>query len=540
MSRHPTLAVWWRMLLLWVGALLAWPSWAWEPSAALGRAVQRGQLIVGVKTDFPPFGQLDAQGVPQGLEVDLAQSLAQALGLNVRVVSVSTENRFQKLEQGDVDVLIATAADTEERRQVATAIEPNYYAGGVTVFLRPEQRAQEWSALKGQKICASQGAYFNRPMQERYLLDLAMYRSTRDALLALRDGRCVGYLYASAAVQAYLKKEEWAGYKAPLPPALVAPWAVFVARKERGTELEQRVGDVVAQWHRSGFLLERERAWGVQVNPFLEQAHQLWKQTTPGGVPLCQRDAQGQWPSACRNPAFVRSHDVSGLQSWGLWLREKLGLNLSFAYDPFDRAVFLRGLAYSFLLMAACVFTSLGCGAVAAWSVEHGRWGVGTLLRTLAVFGRMTPPLLQMYLLYFGIGTLLYAAWGIRIDAFAVAVVCLSYYTGATVMTILLDAAQHRREREPEFGLTWRNMGHVMELTAGPIKASLTNVLKQSVMASALAVPELLSATVSIIADQGNMTVMMNTFMLSFLALISFWMWAFDRLEQQLRRWSGL
>jgi polar amino acid transport system substrate-binding protein len=217
---------------------------------------------------IPPFGQLNAQAQLEGFEIDLAADIAKQLGVKLVTVNITTENRFQKLEQGDVDVLIATVGDTAERRQIATAIEPNYYAGGVSVFVRPVQRISDWQGMRGQKICATQGAYFNRPMSQRYLLDLVMYKGTRDALLALKDGRCIGFLYSSAAVQAYLKKPELAGFTAPLPPAMVAPWAINVSRKEAGTELDLKLGDMVAQWHRTGFLITTEQKWGIQPSKF--------------------------------------------------------------------------------------------------------------------------------------------------------------------------------------------------------------------------------------------------------------------------------
>ena len=68
---------------------------------------QRGEIVVGVKTDFAPFGFLDAAGRPAGIEIDIAQKLAEGLGVSLQLQSVTTENRFQRLEQGLVDIIIA-------------------------------------------------------------------------------------------------------------------------------------------------------------------------------------------------------------------------------------------------------------------------------------------------------------------------------------------------------------------------------------------------------------------------------------------------
>ena len=58
-------------------------------------------------------------------------------------------------------------------------------------------------------------------------------------------------------------------------------------------------------------------------------------------------------------------------------------------------------------------------------------------------------------------------------------------------------------------------------LAQGPIKGSLINVMKQTVMASAIAVPELLLVSLAIMADQGNVNVMMNVLLLAYLGLIT-------------------
>jgi len=518
-------------LMLMVSLATAEPA---KSSKILDRIRRDGVIRIGVKTDFAPFGMLNSKGEPEGFEIDLAVDIARQLGVRLEKVGVTTENRYQKLEQGDVDVLIATSTDTVERRQVVTAIEPNYYAGGVTVFLRPEQRIIDWQALRGQKLCATQGAFFNRPMTQRYLLDLQMYRSVRDALLALRDGRCIGFLYSSAAVQSYLKKTEWAGYKAPFPTAMVTPWSINISRDEAASELDIWLGNVVAEWHRSGFLIEREKAWDIQETRFLDDSQVLWNGRGKDGSFVCARDANGLWPTTCRNSSVIKSTEVEGFQRLGLWIKENAGMNLTLVFDPYDRALFFKGFLYSVALTGCSIFLSMFLGAAGALVVESRFTWVGRMVRSLAVFGRMTPPLLWMYLLFFGVGAWVWTRAGIRLSPFLVALWCMSFYTAASVMNTVLESVKHLRTDNPDFRLRLANFRSVVELSAGPVKAALINVVKQSVMASAIAVPELISATTAIMSDQGNVAVMMNAFLISFLLLITAWMYLIDWIEARL------
>ena len=521
--------LWGLIVALLAAQVAAQPTSA---SATLELIQKRQSVHIGVKTDFPPFGMLNSAGEPVGWEVDLAREIARSLGVRPVITSVTTENRFQKLEQGDIDIMIATAADTSDRRQVATAVEPSYYAGGVGILLRPGLHFSSWQALRGSSLCATQGAYFNRPMAQRYLLQLNLYRSVRDALMALRDGHCVGYLYSSAAIHDILGRAEWAGYTAPLPIALLAPWSIFIARREAGSEFDRRLGDIVADWHRSGFLLEREKAWNLQESKFLFEAHELWHARDSDGSLTCVRDIQGQWPVACRNRTFVRADEAAGVLALGLWIQEKTGLNLSFIYDSYDRSGFLGGIANTLALTAGSVALSLLLGALLGCIAESGPRWLTPPVNIFIVYARMTPPLLQMYLIYFGFGTWLWTQYSLHLPAMLVAIWCMGAYTGAAVMNTLIDTAEHRRSTDPAFRLRLGNVTQLVELSAPAIKSSLNNVLKQSVMASAIAVPEILSAATAIMSDQGNVTVMMNAFLVTFVGIIILWGVLFDVLER--------
>jgi polar amino acid transport system substrate-binding protein len=522
---HPFLrkaAAWMLALvaILWVGGSFAGPAEAPRSSERLALVKQRGSLIVGVKTDYPPFGFLNASGVSEGFEHDLAKDIARRLGVSLTKVTVSGANRLQKLEEGSVDMLLSTTGDTVERRKIVTMIEPNYYSSGVTLFMPPEQNINDWSETRGKKVCATQGSYFNRIMAQRYLLELQMFNSARDAKLAVKDRRCIGYLFDNTAIQGDLRLPEWAGFKAPLAPVLGTPWAIAIARREAGSEFERLLGDIVADWHRSGFAIQREKVWGLPASTFLADTHALWKKLDASGKPLCEREASGHWPSVCRNPVFLNSTDTTGLRRLGLWFKENTGLDLSLVYDEYDRARFLLGLGTTVLLMLLCVSGSLLLGVLGALLAEAKVRVISRLIWIASVLGRMTPPLLVMYLLLFGLGSMLMATHGISVSPFAVVVWCLSFYTGSSIMTAFLFAADVKRQANPVFQLRWGNMGELIATSSGHVTAALINVSKATMMASAVAVPELLSVATTIMTENGNVGVMMNVLLLTFLLLI--------------------
>jgi polar amino acid transport system substrate-binding protein len=485
-------------------------------SERLALIKKRGTLIAGVKTDYPPFGMLNSSGEPVGFEHDLAADIARRLGVGLSKISVTGSNRLQKLQEGVIDIVIATTGDTVERRQIATMIEPNYYASGVTLLMPPQESIKEWADLRGKNICASQGSYYNRIMQQRYLLNLQIYNNARDAKLALKDGRCVGYLFDNTAIMNDLTKPEWQGYKAPLPPALVSPWAIVIASKEHGTELEKLIGDIVADWHQSGFLIEREEAWNIPPSKFLIETAEIWRKKDNEGNNFCRRGADGNWNAECRNKVLLTSTDVSGLARLGLKLNEYTGINLTLIYDQFDRKQFLLGLATTLFLTVACIIGSLAIGLFGALCGESKNTLIRYPARASCELARMTPPLPSMYVVLFGIGSLS----GFSLSAIGVVIWCLNVYTGAGVMKALLEGAATYRISHPEYRLRLLNMQGVARLSSGSVTAALINVSKATMMASAFAVPELLSASTSIITERGNVGVMMNALLIIFLLII--------------------
>jgi polar amino acid transport system substrate-binding protein len=514
--------------------VVASSAWAQVPASPVLSAIkQSGVIRIGVKTDVEPFGMVNPNGEVVGFEIDLAKDIAGRLGVQLVKVPVSTEARFQKLELGEVDLLLATVGDSLERRKIATAIEPGYFESGVTVLLRPDQRLKDWNAVRGKSLCALQGAYFNRPTSERYLLELQTFKTVRDALLAVSGGRCDGFLYNAPAIKNLLKKDEFKGYTAPFPEALVTPWTMFIKQAEGGKEFEQFLGNVTADWYRNGMITKTAAAWGVSSSSWPTDEIALWTRKESDGTYSCLKNNAGQWPAECRRTEFVKSDDASGLRALGLSLKEKTGADLSYVYDAYDRGQFIQGLAYTMLLTSLSIVATLVLGATAAMVSEARLPVLSKLVHALMSWGRLVPPLLMMYLLFFGVGGVLLSQYAVRLPALLVAVVCLAYYSAAIVMNALHEAAVLLRKSQPAFRLTGGTLAQAIDYVRWPIKQALINVTKMSMIASAIAIPELLSQVNLIMAEKGNLVVMMSTLLLAYYLITSFWIQAFTFLENR-------
>ena len=84
---------------------------------------QRGEMIVGVKYDFPPMGFINKDtGQPDGFEVDLAKELARELGVKVKFVQALSKTRIPLIVNGNVDLVIATMTRKREREKAMKSL----------------------------------------------------------------------------------------------------------------------------------------------------------------------------------------------------------------------------------------------------------------------------------------------------------------------------------------------------------------------------------------------------------------------------------
>ena len=211
---------------------------------------KRGTLIVGVKPDYKPFGFRDPSGALIGLEPDLAADVAKKLGVKLELVPVISANRMEFLNQGKIDLMIATMSDKPERRKVVQVIEPLYYSDAVNILLRKDAPVKSWDDIKGKKLCGTTGAFYNKDIAQKYGPEIASFDGSEKPLLALKNGDCIGYLYDQTFVVGKLTDDDWkGGYHMVLPGIMETPWAMAVKTGEAGLQkfmedMHQRVDEV--------------------------------------------------------------------------------------------------------------------------------------------------------------------------------------------------------------------------------------------------------------------------------------------------------
>ncbi|HLX30123.1 MAG TPA: amino acid ABC transporter permease [Casimicrobiaceae bacterium] len=232
--------------------------------------------------------------------------------------------------------------------------------------------------------------------------------------------------------------------------------------------------------------------------------------------------------------------------NWFRWLYDTTGINLTIFYDVFDRTRFAHGFLMTVLLSVVCILLSLVIGVVGAW-IQGSRFRIArTIVYWYIQAFRNTPPLVQLYFFYFGLGNVITAASGHPlVSNVAWAIVSLSFFAGAFNVEIFRSGieAVPRTTIEAAESLGFSRLSTYLRIvfplafriSLPALNNNLVNLVKTTTLAYAIAVPEMLYVSSQIWSDELNVPVMMNVLLICYLLLVGILVYFMHRLEHVMR-----
>lgn len=116
-------------LTLGTGMLVASATAEAQESPVLDRIVQSGKLRVGMSASQPPFNVRGRSGKMIGLEVDLANLIAQAMGVELEIVNRPFGELLGAMREGAVDMVMSGMAITPRRARTSAFVGPYMLSG---------------------------------------------------------------------------------------------------------------------------------------------------------------------------------------------------------------------------------------------------------------------------------------------------------------------------------------------------------------------------------------------------------------------------
>lgn len=233
------------------------------------KVMERGKVVVGVKADYKPWGFRNTDGDIVGMEIDLAQAAADAMGVELETVAVQSSNRMQFLEQGKIDMMIATMSDRADRREIVGITQPNYYTSGTNIMAPKALGFTSWEDLRGKPVCGKQGAFYNEVVTERYGVNIVAFTGNAEAKQALRDRKCVAWVYDDSSIGSDLSSGDYDDFEMPLASEDDNPWGLAVPLAEKECVFGHFMSGLTFNMHQSGQLVELEAKWGIKPTAYL-------------------------------------------------------------------------------------------------------------------------------------------------------------------------------------------------------------------------------------------------------------------------------
>ena len=173
--------------------------------------VEDGKLIMSTNAAFPPYESTDDAGNFIGIDIEVAQAIADKLGLELVIDNMEFTAALEAAQKGKADMVMAGVTVTPDRELVMEF--SNSYATGIQVVIVPEDSAiASIDDLEGKKIGTQMGTtgYLycsDTPEKGGYGEEnVVAYDNGISAVMALKKGQIDCIVIDNAPAQAFVKE----------------------------------------------------------------------------------------------------------------------------------------------------------------------------------------------------------------------------------------------------------------------------------------------------------------------------------------------
>jgi len=159
---------------------------------SMARFAKAGTVTIGVKYDQPGIGYLrPGSQTPTGFDVEIGKIVAAGMGIapeDITWTETVSKNRESYLQQGTVDLVIASYSITDERRKVVGQAGP-YYVTGQQLLVRADDSSITGPGdLSGKRVCSVTGSTSLATVQEQYDAKPVPFATYSECVQQLKNG----------------------------------------------------------------------------------------------------------------------------------------------------------------------------------------------------------------------------------------------------------------------------------------------------------------------------------------------------------------
>ena len=226
----------------------------------MGKIQEAGEIKVGVKYDVPLFGFKNPQsGEVEGFDVDLAQRVADTLGVDLKLVEAISDNRIPFLQKGTVDLVFSTMTITTDRDAEIDFSRPYYIAHG-RVLVPGDSDVESIADLgSGSTICTALGSTYETTIVPKQAPDAKLVTpdSYSECFTQVQGGQADALITDDVILAGFLQQDDT--MKIVGDDLTTDPYGAGV--KDKDTEMADFVSSVIDETLEDGTWMELYDEW---------------------------------------------------------------------------------------------------------------------------------------------------------------------------------------------------------------------------------------------------------------------------------------
>ena len=193
------------------------------------------KLTIGVKADQPGLG-LQTGSTYTGFDIEIAKIVAKGLGVEESGITFKTTvsaNREAYLQQGQVDLVVATYTINDDRKKVVNFAGP-YFVAGQDLLVPAASTITGPDDLAGKKVCSVTGSTPAKKIQTDYkTAQLQQFDSYSKCITALAGGQVDAVTTDDIILAGYASQEQYAGkFKVVGKPFSTEPYGIGLKKTD--------------------------------------------------------------------------------------------------------------------------------------------------------------------------------------------------------------------------------------------------------------------------------------------------------------------
>ncbi|WP_159844927.1 glutamate ABC transporter substrate-binding protein [Microbacterium trichothecenolyticum] len=244
------------------------PEPTFEAGTTMAELAEAGSITIGTKFDQPLFG-LNGPNGPEGFDVEIGKIIASELGIaeeDIEWKEAVSANREPFIQNGEVDIVIATYTINDKRKEVVSFAGPYYMAGQSILVLADNEDIESEDDLVGQPVCSVTGSTPAAKLAE-IGAEPVLTDTYSNCLEPLRSGAVVA-VSTDNVILAGLAAQNEGEFKVVGEPFTEEPYGIGLALED--TDFRMWINDVLEEAYEDGRYEEAWNATAGTVLPFVD------------------------------------------------------------------------------------------------------------------------------------------------------------------------------------------------------------------------------------------------------------------------------